>query len=104
MSSTGTQSTVVAMRGFFLGLLVLPLVAITVLSIRPGGLRRQLANAGRRLRLVLVLAGVYLVASGLVRYLAAGTPFEDWGLPVLALGLAIAFIVLAQDPPPERSG
>lgn len=91
------------MRGFFLGLLVLPLVAITVLSIRPGGLRRQLRNAGRRLRLVLVLAGLYLIGSGAVRLLAAGTPYEDWGLPVLALVLAVAFIVLAKDPPVERS-
>lgn len=91
------------MRGFFVGLLVVPLVVVTLLSIRPGGLRRQLANAARRLKLVLALAGGYLLVSGVIRVVAPNTPFEEIGLPVLAVALAITFIVLGQDPPPENA-
>lgn len=87
-------------RGFFIGLLVLPLAVVGLLSIRPGGLRRQLVNVARRLRLVLVLAGVYLVISGVIRLAAPNTQFEEWGLPVLALILGVVFIVLGQDRPP----
>jgi len=91
------------MRGFFIGLLVVPLVVVSVLSIRPGGLRRQLGNAARRLRLILVLAGLYLLVSGVIRIAAPNSPIEEWGLPVVALGLAVAFIVLGQDPRPENA-
>ena len=92
-----------AMRGFFVGLLVVPLAVVTLLSIRPGGLRRQLANAARRLRLMLVLAGVYLFLSGVIRVAAPNTPYEEWGLPAVALVLAVVFIVVGQDPVSENA-
>lgn len=92
-----------AMRGFFVGLLLIPLAVVTLLSIRPGGLRRQLANAARRLRLVLALAGVYLVVSGAIRIVGPNSLLEEWGLPALALMLVVVFIVMGQDPPPENA-
>lgn len=91
------------MRSFLFGLVMMTAVVVIVLSIRPGGLRRQLRLAARRLRLVLVLGGVYLVASTLIRFFVTSGPVADFGLPVLAIVLATVFVVLAQDPaaPPQ---
>ena len=89
------------MRGFLLGFVVLVAFTVIVLSIRPGGLRRQLRLAARRFRIVLVLAGVYLVASTLLRLVMSEGPFFDYGLPALALVLGVIFLVLAQDPPTQ---
>ena len=90
------------MRGFVIGLvLILGLIA-TVLSIRPGGLRRQLRFAARRFRLGLLLGGVYLVGSAIVRLAFTQGPISDFGLPVLALVLVGVFMVLGQDPAAER--
>ncbi|HLZ95988.1 MAG TPA: hypothetical protein VKT20_11715 [Candidatus Dormibacteraeota bacterium] len=86
------------MRSFAIGLVVLVLVSITILSLRPGGIRRQLRHAGRRLRLALVLGGVYVVATTIARIFFAGTWVEDWGPPAVALALAVVFVVLGQDP------
>jgi O-antigen/teichoic acid export membrane protein len=69
-----------------------------VLSIRPGGLRRQLRLAARRLRLVLVLGGVYLIFSTVIRVFFPNGWVGDYAPPVMALVLAGAFLVLAQDP------
>ena len=87
------------MRGFLLGLVLIPVLVIGVLSIRPGGLRRQLRHAVRRLRIALVLAGVYLLGSALLRLLFSG-PVADYGAPALAVLLAVIFLILAQDPDP----
>jgi hypothetical protein len=89
-------------RGFLIGLvLILGLIA-SVLSIRPGGLRRQLRFAARRFRLGLLLGGVYLLGSALVRFAFTQGPISDFGLPVLALVLVAVFVVLGQDPAAER--
>ena len=81
------------------------LLSTTVLSLRPGGLRRQLRYAARRLRLALVLGGTYVVVSAVVRVAFPEGPVSDWGLPLLALALAIVFLVLGQNPreSPTRS-
>lgn len=87
------------MRGFLFGFVLLVAFTLIVLSIRPGGLRRQLRLAARRFRIVLVLAGVYLVASTALRLVLPEGPFFDFGLPALALVLGVIFVFLAQDPP-----
>ena len=72
---------------------------MSVLSLRPGGLRRQLRFAARRLRIVLVLGGVYVIGSTIIRVVApANSAFSEFSPPVLALGLAIAFLFIARDP------
>jgi len=73
-------------------------MSVIVLSIRPGGLRRQLRLAARRFRLVLVLAGVYVVGSTAIRILFPEGWVADYGQPAMAVALAGAFLVLAQDP------
>ena len=87
------------MRGFIVGLFLLPLLIIGVLSIRPGGLRQQLRNVARRFRLALVLGGAYILASGLMRLGFESGPVLDYGLPALAIGLAVVFVILGQDQP-----
>lgn len=89
------------MRSFAIGLIFLVFVSFTVLSLRPGGLRQQLRFAGRRLRIVLVLGGIYVVASTIVRLVFQQGPIVDYGLPALAILLAAVFIVLGRDPAPS---
>lgn len=88
------------MRAFLLGLLMLTGFSLTVLAIRPGGLRPQLRLAARRFRLVLVLGGVYVVASSVIRVFISDGWIADYGPPAIALLLAVTFLVLAQDPAP----
>ncbi len=78
--------------------MLLVFISTTVLSLRPGGLRRQLRFAARRLRLALVLGGIYFVANAAVRLAFDGGWIVDWGPPALALVLAVAFLILGQDP------
>jgi hypothetical protein len=73
-------------------------VSVIVLSIRPGGLRRQLRLAARRLRLVLILGGIYVVAVTVIRIVSPEGRVADYGPPAIAIVLAAAFLVLAQDP------
>ncbi len=91
------------MRSFVLGLVVLVLVSVTVLSLRPGGVRRQLRFAARRFRLALVLGGVYVVASTLFRIFLADSWIADWGPPAVALALAAVFVIMGQDPAAEST-
>jgi hypothetical protein len=86
------------MRSFVLGLLVLAALSVTVLSIRPGGLRRQLPLVGRRFRLVLLLGGIYVVASAVIRVFFNAGPVADYGPAAAAIALGAVFLVLAQDP------
>ena len=86
------------MRAFLLGLLILTGFSLTVLAIRPGGLRPQLRLAARRLRLVLLLGGVYLVLSTGIRVFFPTGWVSDYGPPAIALVLAGTLLVLAQDP------
>jgi len=90
------------MRGFVIGLVLILGLTASVLSIRPGGLRRQLRFVARRLRLGLLLGGVYLLGSAIVRLAFTQGPISDFGLPVLALVLVAVFMVLGQDPAAER--
>jgi hypothetical protein len=86
------------MRGFLFGLVLVVALMVIVLSIRPGGIRRQLKLAARRLRIVLVLGGAYLAVSVVVRLAFPTGPVSDYALPALALVLAGVFILWAQDP------
>jgi hypothetical protein len=85
-------------RGFLLGLFLIVAIGVSVLSLRPGGLRRQLGFAARRLRIMLVLGGIYVVASTVVRVVAPDGPVADYAPPLLAIGLVIAFLFIARDP------
>lgn len=86
------------MRSFVIGFVFLMAFAFTVLSLRPGGLRRQLRFAARRLRIVLVLGGIYLVVSTIIRLVFAEGPIVDFGLPILAIILAAVFVVIGREP------
>ena len=86
--------------------MLIALVSTTVLSLRPGGLRKQLRYAARRFRLALILGGAYVLTSAVVRIAFAESAITDWGLPVLAVALAILFLILGQnprEPGPSRS-
>jgi hypothetical protein len=85
-------------RGIVLGLILVFGLTLTILSLRPGGLRRQLRMAARRLRIVLVLAGIYVAASVIVRLAFPNGPVSDYGPPAVAIVLAVIFIYLGRDP------
>jgi hypothetical protein len=91
------------MRAIVEGLVLMVALSVIVLSIRPGGLRRQLRLAARRFRLVLLVGGVYLLLSTAIRVFFPDGWVSDYGPPAVALVLAGALLVLAQDPalPPE---
>jgi len=86
-------------RGFFVGLLLVATGSVTVLSLRPGGLRRQLRFAARRFRIVLALGGIYVLGSGLIRVFVSSGPVLDYGPPALAILLGVVFLVIGRDPP-----
>jgi peptidoglycan/LPS O-acetylase OafA/YrhL len=96
------------LRSFVLGLALLVVVSVTVLSLRPGGIRKQMHHAARRLKLALVLGGFYVVAATIARIFFPDTWIETWAPPAVALALAAVFVVLGQDqtaqqsPPPTR--
>jgi hypothetical protein len=94
------------LRGFILGVFVFVGVAITVLSLRPGGLRLQLRYAARRLRIVLVLGGVYVLGSSILRLAFPEGVLADFAPAALALALLVVFLFVARDPasssPPGR--
>ncbi len=92
------------MRGFAIGLFLVVGLTVTVLSLRPGGFRRQLSMAARRLRIFLVLGGVYLAGSLVIRLLFPDGPVADYGPPALAVVLAVVFLIVAQDPAPTPPG
>jgi hypothetical protein len=84
-------------RGFVLGVLLLVVLVISVLSIRPGGLRSQLRNVARRLKLALVLTGIYLLSSAALRLAFPGSEPAEIATVAIAGGLAVTFLVLGQD-------
>ena len=86
------------MRGIAFGLLLLLLLSLTVLTLRPGGLRHQLRNVARRFRIVLVLGGAYVFGSLVIRLVVTSGPVNEWGPVALALILAVVFLFVAQDP------
>jgi len=85
-------------RGFLLGLILLAGFTATILSLRPGGLRRQLRFAARRFRIALALGGMFLIGSSIVRLVFPSGPVADFGPPALAIVLSAIFIVMAQEP------
>ncbi len=86
------------MRAFLFGLILLVGLSLTVLSIRPGGIRQQLRLAARRFRIVLVLAAIYIVADAVIRVAFPEGWIADYGPVAVAIVLAIAFLLVAQDP------
>jgi hypothetical protein len=86
------------MRAIVEGLVLMVALSVIVLSIRRGGLRQQLRLAARRLRLVLLFGGVYLVLSTAIRVFVPNGWVSDYGPIAIALVLAITLLVLAQDP------
>ena len=93
------------MRGFVFGILLLAVLVTTILSLRPGGIRRQLRFAARRLRIVLALGGAYVLCSTIIRIFFPTGPVSDYGPPAIALVLLAIFLVVARDPvPPIASG
>jgi len=91
------------LRGFLLGLILVVGLTFSILSLRPGGLRRQLRFAARRFRIMLILCGVFLVGSGIVRIAFPQGPVADFGPPALAIVLAGVFLVVGRDPALTRS-
>jgi hypothetical protein len=77
------------LRGFLIGLILIPVLVITLLSIRPGGLRNQLRNVARRLKLALMLGGIYILVSAALRLLLPGKPAADY--------LTVVFVFIGQD-------
>jgi hypothetical protein len=77
-------------------------VVVSVLSLRPGGFRNQLRNVARRFKLVLALAGVYLVCSAAVRLAFPNSGIAEIGMVVLAGVLCITFLVVGQDRPLDQ--
>ena len=91
------------MRGFLLGLILVVGLSLSILSLRPGGLRRQLRFAVRRFRIMLILGGAFLIGSGIMRLAFPQGPVADFGPPALALVLAAVFLVIGRDPAVTRS-
>lgn len=89
------------MRSFVLGLLIVLGLALTILSLRPGGLRRQLRFAARRFRIFLIIGGAFIFGSGAIRVLFPSGPVVDYGPIVLGVVLGVVFLVLIQDPKNE---
>jgi UDP-N-acetylmuramyl pentapeptide phosphotransferase/UDP-N-acetylglucosamine-1-phosphate transferase len=90
------------LRGFLIGLILVPVLVITLLSIRPGGLRNQLRNVARRLKLALILGGIYILISAALRLLLPGKAAADYITVAVALVLTVIFIFLGQDRQLER--
>ena len=85
------------MRGFAIGLVLLLFLVLSVLSLRPGGLRNQLRNIARRLKIALVLAGVYVIASAVLRLTVQDQNLSTWATVAIALVLGLVFVFLAQE-------
>ncbi len=86
------------MRAVFFGAMLAFAFSLTILSLRPGGIRRQLRLVARRFRIVLVLLGLYVSGSLVIRLVFPTGPVADWGPPVLATLMALIFVIVGQDP------
>lgn len=90
------------MRAVFFGAILAFALILSVLSLRPGGIRRQLRLVARRFRIVLVLLGLYVIGSLIIRLVFPSGPLADWGPPVMATVMAVVFVVVGQDPRESR--
>jgi hypothetical protein len=88
-------------KAFVFGLVVVPLLLVSVLSLRPGGLRNQFKNIARRFRLVLVLSGIVVFGSAVIRLALGDQPATDYLVGGLWVAVAVAFVILGQDQPQE---
>jgi hypothetical protein len=88
-------------RGFVIGLIAIVGLSLTILSIRPGGLRRQLGFAARRFRIALVLGGIWVFASLVIRFAFPTGPVADYGPIVTAVVLGAVFLYLSRDRDPS---
>ncbi len=95
----GTLSSV---RGFLIGLVLMFFVVVSVLSIRPGGFRHQLRNAIRRFKLAMILAGIYLVVSTVLRLAFPTSGIAEIGMVALGGALCITFLLLSGDRPIDQ--
>jgi hypothetical protein len=86
------------MRGFLFGLLLLIGLGVMVLSFRPGGIRKQLRFVARRFRIMLVLGGIFVAGSTIIRVAAPEGVIADYGPPALAVVLAAVFMIVGRDP------
>jgi hypothetical protein len=89
-------------RGFLIGFVLIAVVILSVLSTRPGGFLNQLRNVARRLKLALVLGGIYLLASAVLRLAFPHSSAVEPVMVALAVALAITFLILGQDRQLER--
>jgi hypothetical protein len=85
-------------RGFFFGLVVLVGLGVTVLSFRPGGIRKQLRFVARRFRIMLVLGGIFVAGSTIIRAVAPEGVIADYGPPAIAIVLTVVFMIVGRDP------
>lgn len=86
------------MRAVFFGAILALALSLSILSLRPGGIRRQLRLVARRFRIVIVLLGLYAFGSLIIRLVFPSGPVADWGPPAMATALAVVFVVVGQDP------
>jgi hypothetical protein len=89
-------------RAIFFGAVLAVALSLTVLSLRPGGIRRQLRLVARRFRIVVVLLGLYAFGSLIIRLVFPSGPVADWGPPIMATAMAVVFVVIGQDPPEKK--
>jgi hypothetical protein len=90
-------------RGLVGGLVVIVAMSLSVLSLRPGGLRRQLRLVARRFRITLLLAGAWTFGSLILRLAYPTGPVSDYGPAALGLVLGAVFVFVARDPAPEKT-
>ena len=90
------------MRGFLAGMFLLVFVIVSALSLRPGGFRNQLRNIARRFKLAMILGGVYLLCSTVLRLAFPNSGLAEIGMVAVAGVLCITFLVLSPDRPLER--
>jgi uncharacterized membrane protein len=96
------HATLWLVRGFFIGLFLMFFVVVSVLSIRPGGFRHQVRNALRRFKLALTLAGIYLVASTVLRLAFPSSLIAEIGMVGLGAALCITFLLMSGDRPIDQ--
>ena len=89
------------MRGVGFGLIVILGLGLTILSLRPGGFRRQIRLVARRFRVVLVLGGIWMFGSLVLRLAFTAGPAVDYGPAGLAILLLIVFAFVVRDPDPS---
>jgi hypothetical protein len=86
-------------RAIFIGAILAFGLTLSILLLKPGGIRRQFRLIARRFRIVLVLLGLYVMGSLVIRLIFPSGPVSDWGPAVLATLVAVVFVFVGQDPP-----